>query len=160
MVLVLVMFSTPGKKLPVSGKVFPAAIKGRTPLPFYQARVPAGFPSPADDYLEGELDLNELLIEHPAATFFVRLAGDSMVRAGLFDGDILIVDRAVKASHRHIVVAVIDGEMTVKRLFARGGQVELRPENPAYKPIVIGEGRELVIWGVVTGSVRQFRARS
>ena len=127
-------------------------------LPFFLSRVPAGFPSPADDYLEGELDLNELLIQHPAATFFVRLAGDSMVNAGLFDGDILVVDRAVTASHGHIVVAVIDGEMTVQRLYSQGGQVELRPENPAYKPIVFDGGRELTIWGVVIGSVRQFRA--
>ena len=127
-------------------------------LPFFLSRVPAGFPSPADDYLEGELDLNELLIQHPAATFFVRLAGDSMVNAGLFDGDILVVDRAVTASHGHIVVAVIDGDMTVKRLYSQSGRVELRPENPAYKPIVFGEGRELVIWGVVIGSVRQFKA--
>ena len=127
-------------------------------LPFFLSRVPAGFPSPADDYLEGELDLNELLIQHPAATFFVRLAGDSMVNAGLFDGDILVVDRAEQAIHGRIVVAVIDGEMTVKRLYAQGGRVELRAENPAYEPIVFGEGRELAIWGVVIGSVRQFKA--
>jgi len=127
-------------------------------LPFFLSRVPAGFPSPADDYLESELDLNELLIQHPAATFFVRLAGDSMVNAGLFDGDILVVDRAEQVSHGRIVVAVIDGEMTVKRLYSQSGRVELRAENPAYKPIVFDEGRELVIWGVVIGSVRQFKA--
>ena len=127
-------------------------------LPFFLSRVPAGFPSPADDYLEGELDLNEFLIQHPAATFFVRLAGDSIVNAGLFDGDILVVDRAVTASHGHIVVAVIDGDMTVKRLYAQSGRVELHAENPAYTPIIFGEGRELVVWGVVIGSVRQFKA--
>ena len=121
-------------------------------------RVPAGFPSPADDYLESELDLNELLIQHPAATFYVRLAGDSMVNAGLFDGDILVVDRAEQASHGRIVVAVIEGDMTVKRLYSQSGRVELRAENPAYKPIVVDESRELVIWGVVIGSVRQFKA--
>lgn len=138
--------------------VFRAATAMVRALPFFLSRVPAGFPSPADDYLEGELDLNELLIKHPAATFYVRLAGDSMIRAGLFDGDILIVDRAVKACHRHIVVAVVDGEMTVKRLFLRDGTIELRPENPAFPPILFMEGRELVIWGVVIGSVRQFKA--
>ena len=127
-------------------------------LPFFLARVPAGFPSPADDYLESELDLNELLIQHPAATFYVRLAGDSMVNAGLFDGDILVVDRAEQASHGRIVVAVIDGEMTVKRLYSQSGRVELRAENPAYRPIIFDEGRELTIWGVVIGSVRQFKA--
>ena len=139
-------------------QVFRASRRIARALPFFLSRVPAGFPSPADDYLEGELDLNELLIQHPAATFFVRLAGDSMVNAGLFDGDILVVDRAVTASHGHIVVAVIEGDMTVKRLHSQSGRVELRPENPAYKPIVFGEGRELVIWGVVIGSVRQFKA--
>ena len=139
-------------------KVFRASRRIARALPFFLSRVPAGFPSPADDYLEGELDLNELLIQHPAATFFVRLAGDSMVNAGLFDGDILVVDRAVTASHGHIVVAVIEGDMTVKRLHSQSGRVELHPENSAYKPIVFGEGGELVIWGVVIGSVRQFKA--
>ncbi len=139
-------------------RMFRIARRVVLPLPFFLSKVPGGFPSPADDYLEGELDLNELLIQHPAATFFVRLAGDSMIKTGLFDGDILIVDRAVKARHRQIVVAVVDGEMTVKRLFSRAGRVELHPENPAYPPIVIGEGREFSIWGVVVGSVRQFKA--
>ncbi len=138
--------------------VFRAATAAVRALPFFLSRVPAGFPSPADDYLEGELDLNDLLIKHPAATFYVRLTGDSMIKAGLFDGDILVVDRAVKARHRHIVVAVIDGEMTVKRLFSRTGRVELHSENPDYPPIIIAEGRELLIWGVVIGSVRQFEA--
>jgi len=139
-------------------QVFSVSQRIACALPFFLSRVPAGFPSPADDYLEGELDLNELLIQHPAATFFVRLAGDSMVNAGLFDGDILVVDRAVTASHGHIVVAVIEGEMTVKRLHSQCGRVELHPENSAYKPIVFSEGCELVIWGVVIGSVRQFKA--
>jgi DNA polymerase V len=152
------MFSSPSP-FPLSLKgVFRAGRRGALPLPFFLSKVPGGFPSPADDYLEGELDLNELLIQHPAATFYVRLAGDSMIKAGLFDGDILVVDRAVKAQHKHIVVAVIDGEMTVKRLYSRGGRVELHPENPAYPPILIGEGRDLIIWGVVIGSVRQFKA--
>jgi DNA polymerase V len=139
-------------------QVFRASRRTARALPFFLSRVPAGFPSPADDYLEGELDLNELLIQRPAATFYVRLAGDSMVNAGLFDGDILVVDRAEQASHGRIVVAVIDGEMTVKRLYSQGSRVELHAENPAYKPIVFDEGREFVVWGVVIGSVRQFKA--
>jgi DNA polymerase V len=145
------LFST--QPAPSVRQVYRASRRIAWALPFFLSRVPAGFPSPADDYLEGEL-----LIQHPAATFYVRLAGDSMMNAGLFDGDILVVDRAVTAGHGHIVVAVIDGDMTVKRLYSQSGQVELRPENSAYKPIVFGEGRELVIWGVVIGSVRQFRA--
>ena len=141
--------------LNVRAEIYQASCRARLALPLFLWRVPAGFPSPADDYLEGELDLNDLLIENPAATFYVRLAGDSMIKAGLLDGDILVVDRSLKARHRHIVVAVLDGEMTVKRLYASGGRVELRPENPAYQPIVIAEGRELLIWGVVIGSVRR-----
>ena len=113
MVHVPVMFSLSGTPSSTVSQVYRASRRIARALPFFLSRVPAGFPSPADDYLEGELDLNELLIQHPAATFFVRLAGDSMVNAGLFDGDILVVDRAEQASHGHIVVAVIDGEMTV-----------------------------------------------
>ena len=151
------MFSF-SSQLPLQLKgVFRAAAHVVYALPLFLSRVPAGFPSPADDYLEGELDLNELLIRNPSATFYVRLAGDSMVKAGLFDGDILVVDRAVKARHDHIVVAVLDGELTVKRLWSRGGSVELRPENPAYQPIKMAEGQELTVWGVVIGAVRQFQ---
>ncbi len=154
---VRVMFSKAFKIVHRDLMIFRARPKAALPLPLYQARVPAGFPSPADDYLEGELDLHELLIRNPAATFYVRLAGDSMNKAGLFDGDILVVDRAVSARHGHIVVAVVDGEMTVKRLWSRGGLVELRPENPAFNAIKIVEGRELTVWGVVIGSIRQFQ---
>ncbi len=139
-------------------QVYRASLRVARALPLFLSRVPAGFPSPAVDYLEGELDLNELLIRNPSATFYVRLAGDSMIKAGLFDGDILVVDRAVKARHKHIVVAVLDGELTVKRLWSRGGVVELRPENPSYEPIRIADGQELTVWGVVIGCVRQFKA--
>ncbi len=157
MLVVLVMFSL-SRSQPLNVRtVFRAASAVVRALPFFLSRVPAGFPSPADDYLEGELDLNDLLIRNPPATFYVRLAGDSMIKAGLFDGDILIVDRAVSARHRHIVVAVVDGELTVKRLWTSGGVIELRPENPAYQPIKIAEGRELSVWGVVIGGVRQFQ---
>jgi DNA polymerase V len=119
--------------------------------------VPAGFPSPADDHLERDLDLHELLIAHPAATYYVRLSGDSMKDAGLYDGDILVVDRSIEAAHGHIVVAVLDGDLTVKRLHRKDGQVQLRPENPSYPPISIHPEQECIIWGVVTGSIRQFQ---
>lgn len=119
--------------------------------------VRAGFPSPADDHLERDLDLHELLISHPAATYYVRLSGDSMKDAGLYDGDILVVDRSLEPAHGNIVVAVVDGEFTVKRLYRKGGQIQLTPENALYSPIVITQESDLVVWGVVTGSVRQFR---
>lgn len=117
--------------------------------------VAAGFPSPADDDLDRDLDLHELLIAHPAATFYVRLVGDSMTGAGLCSGDILVVDRSIEPQHGQIVIAVLDGELTVKRLHRRDGQVQLRPDNPRYPVIDIGGDQELVIWGVVTGSVRK-----
>lgn len=119
-------------------------------------RVPAGFPSPADDYVEKRLDINEHLIRHPAATFLFDVTGDSMINAGILDGDKVVVDRSVEPAHRQIVVALVRGERTLKRLFRRGSRVELRPENPDFKPIVFKDGDELEIWGVVVGVVRKY----
>jgi len=131
---------------------YPASLS----LPLYGSRIAAGFPSPADDHLEDALDLNEHLIQHPAATFFVRVRGDSMTGVGIHDGDLLVVDRALEPKSGAIVVAVIDGELTVKRLRIDDGRVWLMPENPAYPPLEIKEGSELVIWGVVAHSVRSY----
>ena len=124
--------------------------------PLYLALVAAGFPSPADDHLDRDLDLHELLIQHPASTFYVRLAGDSMQGAGLYDGDILVVDRSLEPKHNDIVIAVLNGELTVKRLFRQGNLVQLRPANHRYPFITVTPDQELLIWGVVTGSIRQF----
>ncbi|MFH0911237.1 MAG: translesion error-prone DNA polymerase V autoproteolytic subunit [Planctomycetota bacterium] len=118
-------------------------------LPLYQSRVSAGFPSPADDYLEGRLDLNDHLVKNPAATFFVRVSGESMTGAGIFPDDILVVDRSLEARHGSVVIAVVNGELAVKRLSSQNGRIELRAENPAFGPIPIGEATELEIWGVV-----------
>lgn len=120
------------------------------PLPFYEGGVAAGFPSPADDYLERELDLHELLVDHPAATFFVRVQGESMSGAGLASGDILIVDRSLSPQSGKIVVALLNGEFTVKRLLREGEQVSLVPDNPRYKSIVVTSEDDFQIWGVVT----------
>jgi DNA polymerase V len=119
------------------------------PLPLYGSRIAAGFPSPADDHLEDTLDLNEHLIRHPAATFFVKVQGDSMIKAGIHHGDTLVVDRSQEAKSGSVVIAVVNGELTVKRLKIEGGRVWLMPENPNYAPLEIKEGMELVIWGVV-----------
>jgi DNA polymerase V len=124
--------------------------------PLFLSLVVAGFPSPADDYLDRDLDLHELLIQHPAATYYVRLSGDSMKGAGLYDGDILVVDRSLEPKHNDIVIAVLDGELTVKRLYRQGSLVQLRPANSRYPIITINAAQELLIWGVVTGSIRQF----
>jgi len=117
--------------------------------PLFCARISAGFPSPADDYIENALDLNEHLIKHPAATFFVRVTGDSMTGAGINSGDILIVDRSVAALNKSIIVAVLNGEFTVKRLVKRGSAILLLPENPSYDPVEIKNGSEFEVWGVV-----------
>ena len=119
-------------------------------LPLYGSKVRAGFPSPADDYIEGKLDLNAHIVKHPAATFFVRASGDSMINAGIRDNDILVVDKSLEASHGKIVIAAIDGELTVKRLSCQNGRVKLMAENPDYKPIDITEEQDLFIWGIVT----------
>ena len=122
-------------------------------LPLYSCKISAGFPSPADDHLEKKLDLNNHLIKHPAATFFVRVNGDSMINAGINDNDILIVDRSLKPSHGKIVIAVVDGQMTVKRLHKRSGKLILMPENNHFKPIEITESMTVEIWGVVVTSI-------
>lgn len=115
-----------------------------------------GFASPADDYLEGRLSLDTLLIQNRDSTFFVRAKGDSMVGAGIFDGDLLVVDKSLAPASGTIVIAVIDGELTVRRFIQRDGNVILKPENPAHKEIVFKEGLELQVWGVVTSTIKRF----
>ncbi|MFU8769701.1 MAG: LexA family protein [Desulfotignum sp.] len=127
----------------------------RISLPLYMTAIEAGFPSPADDYIEGSLDLNQHLIRHPAATFFVRVSGDSMVNAGIFPGDILIVDRSLEAVDKKIVIAVVDGDLTVKRLRIRSGNPFLEPENDRYPPIEVTPDMAFEIWGVVTSVIHK-----
>ena len=121
--------------------------------PLFLASVSAGFPSPAEDYIEGRLDLNRHLIKHPAATFFVRVAGDSMIGAGIHPGDILVVDRALEPQDSNVVIAVIDGELTVKRISQSHGKLFLVPDNKAYQPLEILEEMEFEVWGVVTSVI-------
>ncbi|MCH7486684.1 MAG: translesion error-prone DNA polymerase V autoproteolytic subunit [Proteobacteria bacterium] len=121
------------------------------------APVPAGFPSPAEDYVEGKLDLNEHLIRRPAATFIVRVEGDSMIEAGIFSGDLLVVDRGIEARPDSIVVAAVGGELVVKRLRKKGAGWVLEAENPDFPAIEIGA--DCAIWGVVTSSIRRFDRR-
>ena len=126
-------------------------------LPLYLSPVPAGFPSPADDYREQALDLNELLIANPQATFYVRVSGDSMQDACIDEGDILVVDRSLRAVHNAIVIALINGEFTVKRLYLTSKHLFLLPANRRYKPMQITEQTEFQIWGVVTYCIRKVR---
>jgi DNA polymerase V len=118
-------------------------------FPLLLTHVAAGFPSPADDYVEQKLDLNEHLVQHPAATFFVRVEGNSMVDAGIQSGDILIVDRAVPVSNGAVVVAHTHGEFTVKRVEQRGNQMYLVPANKNYPPLLVTSEMDVEIWGVV-----------
>lgn len=126
----------------------------RLQIPLYVESVSAGFPSPAQDFVERSLDLNELCIQHPNATFFVRAQGDSMVEAGIHSGDVLVVDRSLSAKHGDIVIASIHGELTVKELQLTPETI-LRPHNKAYPVIPISADSELEIFGIVTGVVRR-----
>jgi DNA polymerase V len=131
-------------------------------LPLVGGRVEAGFPSPADDFIERSLDLNKQLVANPIATFFVRASGNSMDGVGIHDGDLLVVDRSVSPIHGSIVVAVVDGGFTVKRLTKRGDHMSLTPEpnkldQGRYAPIEVGENTDATIWGVVTWSLHRLQ---
>jgi DNA polymerase V len=127
----------------------------RQELPLFLANVPAGFPSPADDYIDRKLDLNEYLVKHPSATFFVRVEGESMINAGIHCGDILIVDRALQATDKKIVIANVNGELTVKRIRKIKNKLFLAAENPDFEPIEVKGGEQFEVWGVVTYVLHQ-----
>ena len=127
------------------------------PLKLFEHKVPAGFPSPADDYVEKRLDLNEYLIKQKESTFFVRIKGDSMIDVGIHDNDIVIVDKSQKPSTGDIILASIDGDFTVKLLSRYKSQYRLLAANEKYKPIEINESMQFEVWGVVTGAVRKFK---
>jgi DNA polymerase V len=135
--------------------IFTPDLSTRFRLNYFQEPVSAGFPSPAEDYLEGKLDLNRHLVANPAATFYVRVSGDSMTGAGIHDGDLLIVDRSLEPLPGRVVIAVINGEHTVKRLQREGDRLLLLAENADYAPIEVSELEELRIWGVVVCVLHQ-----
>lgn len=143
-------------KSPEIGRIDPANTDRKLALPLAGSRVAAGFPSAAEDFVEGKLDLNELLVKRPAATFYVKVSGESMRDAGIFPGDILVVDRGETPRHGHVVVAVVNGELTVKRLYRKGNVVRLNAENPVYPNIEIQGETDLIIWGVVRANIHQF----
>lgn len=126
-------------------------------LPLYEHKVVAGFPSPAEDYVEARLDLNEKLIHNKEATFLLTVQGDSMKDVGIMDGDILVVDRSISPQDGKIVIAAVNDELTVKRLSIKSTGTWLVPENDDFPPILVKEGSELVIWGVVTATISQFK---
>lgn len=124
--------------------------KTKVSRPLVGTKIPAGFPSPAQDYIEDSLDLNEFLVPRPASTYFVRVEGDSMIDAGIFSGDILVVDRSPEATHNKVVIAVIDNELTVKRLKIENGRYYLVPDNKEYPAVEIEEWMDMTIWGIAT----------
>jgi DNA polymerase V len=121
----------------------------------FDAAVPAGFPSPAADYEQDALDLNKYLVSNPAATFFVRVAGDSMIGAGIHAGDLLVVDRSLEPRDKRVVIAVLNGELTVKRIRIKTGKIMLEPENPDYAPREITPDTDFEVWGVVTSVIHK-----
>ena len=126
-------------------------------VPYILSRISAGFPSPADDYIENNLSISELLIKNQLSTFLMKASGESMIEAGINDGDVLVVDRSLEARSRDIVIAIFEGNLTVKRLIIKAdGSAILKAENQLYKNILISEYTELEIWGVVTSAIHQF----
>lgn len=131
----------------------PTELRQIVALPLFSDLVPCGFPSPAQDYVEQRIDLNELLVSHPSSTYFVKASGDSMIEAGISDGDLLVIDSSRTAEHGDIVIAAVEGEFTVKRLQLRP-TVQLNPMNSAYSPIIVGREDTLDVFGVVTFIVK------
>jgi DNA polymerase V len=137
----------------LKGEVYEGSHETIVPLTLYSNKIPAGFPSPADDHAEEKLDLNQHLIKNPSSTFYVRVSGDSMIGAGIHPDDMLVVDRSIRPRHGKIIIAVLNGELTVKRMQQRRGKVILMPENENYQPIPIAEEMDFSIWGVVTNVI-------
>lgn len=142
---------------PVPDKIYRAAQSTQSSQPVALTPISAGFPSPAEEYMDGQLDLNEHLIQHPAATFFIRVTGDSMIGAGIHSGDLLVVDRALAAVEGNVVIAAVNGDLTVKRICILEGQPMLAAENSNYSPIPIHEETNVELWGVVTHVIHALR---
>tara|TARA_Y100001970_G_C14117067_1_gene794203 strand:+ start:409 stop:876 length:468 start_codon:yes stop_codon:yes gene_type:complete len=136
-------------------EIWPADTSKHLELPFFDTKIQAGFPSPAEDHMEQRLDLNSLVIENPSATFFVRVAGESMKDVGINDGDILVVDRSIEKWENRIVVAVIDSEFTIKRFTKQNESVVLEAENAAYPSIKITPETDFSVWGVVCWTLKK-----
>ncbi|GAX62893.1 SOS-response transcriptional repressor [Candidatus Scalindua japonica] len=138
-------------------EIYKSKIEKEIKLPLYEFPVSAGFPSPADDYIDKHIDLNEYIIKHPAATFFVRVKGNSMEDSGISSGDLVVVDRALVPADNTIVVALLNGEFVLKRVKVNGRNLSLVPANPSYEPIEITEEMDFQVWGVVTYCIKEIK---
>jgi DNA polymerase V len=134
--------------------IFQPRFEKSTVLPFVKEGISAGFPSPADDFLDLSIDLNQEFIKHPSTTFYGRVRGDSMIDAGLSDGDLLIIDKSLEARHGKIAVCFVDGDFTVKRIAKENDKIWLVAENKKYSPILVTEDNDFVIWGIVTTVIK------
>ena len=134
-----------------------AVLSGGMKLPVADGGICAGFPSPAQDYVESGIDLNRELVKNPAATFFGRVKGDSMTGAGIEDGDLIVIDKSLEASEGDIAVCFLDGEFTLKRIHIEKDVLWLVPENPKYKKIKVTANQHFMMWGVVTYSIKDIR---
>ena len=141
--------------MPDQFEIFFAGTSARHKMPMQASRISAGFPSPAEDYIEKRLDLNEYLVRNPSASFFVKVRGDSMIDAGIHDGDVLIVDRSLEPSNGRIIIGVLHGEFTVKRIIQKGKRFFLQPENENFSPVEITGNSDFSVWGVVVYAIHK-----
>jgi len=139
----------------VISKIYLSSMRKSKPLPLYVSGVYAGFPSPAEDHTDSNLDLNEYLVKHPAATFYIYAKGDSMINSGIYDGDLMVVDRSLVPGQNSIIIAVINGEFTVKKIHRIKNKMYLVPNNKQYKPIEVTSDMDFVIWGIVTHTIHK-----
>ena len=137
-------------------KIYKTNNKKSSDVGLYATSISAGFPSPAEDHIDVSLNLNDYLVKHPSSTFYIYVKGDSMVGAGIYDGDLMVIDRSLEPRSNGVVLAVIDGEFTVKKFYKKNNQIYLLPNNKNYKPIHIKEHMDFQIWGVVTHSIHHF----
>jgi len=137
-------------------KILKSDLEQSRKISLYIASVSAGFPSPAEDHMDISLDINEYLVKHPSSTFYVYVKGDSMINSGIYDGDLMIVDRSLEVQSNSIVVAVINGEFTVKKIKKTDNKVYLMPDNKNYRPILLDDNIDFQIWGIVTHSIHHF----
>lgn len=143
----------------ISLEIFTADLSSLLPLPYADGGIQAGFPSPADNYITETIDLNKELVRHPAATFYGRVSGDSMIEEGIEPGDILIIDRSIEPDSGDLAVCCIDGEFTLKRIKLEKNRVWLIPSNEMFDPILVTPENEFSVWGVVTHTIKAYRRK-
>lgn len=143
----------------ISLEIFTADLSSHLPLPYADGGIQAGFPSPADNYITETIDLNKELVRHPAATFYGRVSGDSMIEEGIEPGDILVIDRSIEPDSGDLAVCCIDGEFTLKRIKLEKNRVWLIPSNEMFDPILVTPENEFSVWGVVTHTIKAYRRK-